>query len=275
MRSLLLPLGLVAAGILAALPFRQTKKTEATAEAIGQAPAVASPHPSANLPTSIAPLNELSAGEMHDSALVLLNQLPPIASSQTPSPRPTLEGLPASYDDVAVPLAGRDDAKNLLKSRPRGDQNELAFATNTADSSNAEDSRWVFDRFGIPRPLTEHPAPMSDQLSFTNQSVLQNQWTPPRPLIEAEPGMSLASQQTSASNNSQQTSIVGTNPLREADTSSTSPSTAGVFQSVKTSVKSPPQSAAENGTVDNQETDTKTRVSEPAPRKRRRIYEPT
>lgn len=134
MRSLLIPAGIVAFGLLAALPFRRSAELPAPR-----------PEDAIGLPQTVTPLRESPLAE----DLVPATVRPPFASAQFASTKlptenpyaPPLGSLASSYQEVAVPLALPHDPGNLLDS--------------ALDLSDA------LQRFGIPRAPREGGAEAS------------------------------------------------------------------------------------------------------------------
>lgn len=208
LRTIILPAVVVAIGILAALPFRRTPSSPSVAiagetgsERADTGVASLAGSQSMRVPSSVTPLNLAHSAGSEDPASLLENLSPIAASPQKPG-QPSVESLPASYEEIAVPLADRDMSKNLLRS---GDHFEKP-GNREPKTTVLTGSRWAFDRFGIPRPMREIEADryakgarISDRSPWNDTepgSIASSDWTAPQPLA-ARPSaeLILASQQ--------------------------------------------------------------------------------
>lgn len=116
MRSLLIPAGIIACGLLAALPFRRSVENP-THGGPSLPPVQAS-----GLPDTVTPLRETPLSLVQSSPA----DDPPLGRGRfasVPLPavnpyQPALESLSSSYQEVAVPLALPPDPNNLLATPP-------------------------------------------------------------------------------------------------------------------------------------------------------------
>lgn len=151
MRSLFLPAGLVVCGTLAALPFRR--------------PNAAPPAPpqDSTTPATVTPLSEGPAAGQASAPPEPLSP-PQWSTFKRPLPEHDAFGaaplkLPASYDDVAIPLAIDPDPNNLLPQvrAPLGNRSRLS-------------------RYGI--PLDAYDSQHADTALARSSDA---QWSPPQP----------------------------------------------------------------------------------------------
>jgi hypothetical protein len=183
----MLPVVLVLLGILAALPFRRGSEPE---------PIGSQQSDDGDVPSTVIPLR-VAGDDLQPSgdALTMLDQIKssyPQPSQPTP---PSFEMLPSSYAQVAVPLAGRDDAGNLLHGPRAG--NAVPPASNVDGNRQ---SAWAFDRFGIPRPIenrlpegiamrqTESATQMTATQMTASPMAAADGWNPPQPLTPLPAG---------------------------------------------------------------------------------------
>jgi len=140
MRLFVIPLALLALGVLAALPFRRFPAADR----------IESEEPnSQGVPTSVSPLSEgVPAGDRDLHLQRTLGELARKRAEQLAGSQdnpydlpPTI--LPQSYSDVAVPLVFAEESRNLLGSA----------AGAPATESVAQSQKYQIDHFGIPRPV--------------------------------------------------------------------------------------------------------------------------
>lgn len=219
MRTIILPAVVVAIGILAALPFRRSASTSPNAELLSQHDVGTSSDQNtitsrSGVPASVVPLSMEQSSSSGDPDNLLADLIPLAAEARQQS-TVSIESLPASYDEIAVPLADRDATKNLLNSARKS----ATPLTRNPSADAAAGSRWAFDRFGIPRPIEELRAQSAIESrtvgsasysSARSASALDDpglsgtsQWTQPQPLLAKESttepsGMVLASRQKSS-----------------------------------------------------------------------------
>ncbi|WP_164101901.1 hypothetical protein [Candidatus Laterigemmans baculatus] len=193
MRSLLIPAGLIACGVLAALPFRRSAAPPVAATA--SPPAVDAP----GLPETVTPLREMPLSD--DLAPSAASNPPRFRSRFASAPipavspyEPVLDKLPSSYHEVAIPLALPADPGNLL--RPAATAPEAAAPEAAAPEPTAI-ARHTMRRFGIPEepaagwqseqaiPLTEGPPALA---SVLEQEPAANRVSEPaKPLHKSSP----------------------------------------------------------------------------------------
>ena len=273
LKTLFLPMAVVALGVLAALPFRHSAQVESEAPAAADN-ALAEQAKAVTFPSTVAPL-EIDSSNSAETASRLLTQLKPLVANEPEAKVPNFDTLPQSYDDIAVPLADRDTAKNLLKKNP----------ANLAETSLAG-NQWTFDRFGIPRPASE----LQNEVAVRSESLVSATpsatWSPARPIVDrTPPELMLASelkdqqkQQAFQGNQlrNQQLAQQSTS-LEAAEAAATEAANgaqdSGVFQAVKdTRVKLRKPAAEAAGQLQNSAE--QHMVAEPAERKRFWIHEP-
>lgn len=293
LKTLLIPISVVALGLLLALPFRRSgQAVDDLTDANTATPFNSGTVASEGLPTSIAPLRMDSNSELLPDKL--LSAMKPIAAPPTTSRQPKLDSFPRSYDDVAVPLADRDSSKNLLKQQ-----------SESMAHRNLTGNRWTFDRFGIPRPIEElqtgevdGTASIRHKASFGNVSFGNNalthgvssehhgddvarvdsngQWSEPQPLRERNPvGMVLASDLKQRAGDDQAASTEEFSEVQHSDRQGVT------FQSVKArNLKLLESGTAQSGPDETASVAQTTEqasaiVAEPAERKRFWIHEPS
>lgn len=154
MRLYLLPIGILLLGVAAALPFRRDRPAlnDSLADVSGA-------------PKSVAPLAEQKAEPLADPYLqqslgAARERFARQANLATENPYEIpVPQLPASYDEVAIPLVLDHGANNLL----RGD----------ASSNTPQDfaPKVAVDRFGIPRPIADDASLLASQQSAWSQQL--------------------------------------------------------------------------------------------------------
>lgn len=306
LKTLFLPAVVVVLGVLAALPFRHSAEVDTEPDSASDH-SVANRATTAVFPSTVAPL-QVDGATSPETASRLLTQLKPFVVEKTEANVPNFDTLPQSYDDIAVPLADRDTAKNLLRKN----------SANLAETS-LTGSQWTFDRFGIPRPTSELQSdpsgpsesfvsatlsseyrPAGPNLSVGSSLARSNaaqgsahgepsqqealMWSSARPIVDQTPSeLVLASELQQQKQDSQHAQLqnqqlaqqtASLEPTETAATEATSGThDVGVFQAVKDSRIKLRKSAAEAANDPPKRTDRQT-VAEPAERKRFWIHEP-
>jgi hypothetical protein len=103
------------------------------------------------------------SGDQVLSTQSLLDELQPVIAAKPTTSPPAIDEFPTSYEQVAVPLSGRDEASNLLS------QTKATPVSAGQRSTSQNGSRWSFDRFGIPRPTEELQQPASLAAEFSER----------------------------------------------------------------------------------------------------------
>ncbi|XZE52058.1 hypothetical protein SH139x_003740 [Planctomycetaceae bacterium SH139] len=169
MRTLILPFALLVFGLLAALPFRRAPQLAPADQNAEQrladrqlGAANASTH---GIPPAVTPLQETRSeepGQQSPEALIFAHVATP-QQVESPYEIPVAQ-LPASYHEVAVPLALGEEPKNLLRAQPVSQTTVrrtrygiplAAYAELTPNTSAKPDpaSRWTTPQ---PVPINNH-----------------------------------------------------------------------------------------------------------------------
>lgn len=147
MRLFVIPLALLALGVLAALPFRRFPAADRNNSVDKH---------SQGMPTSVSPLSEdIAAGDRDLHLQRTLGELARKRAEQLAGSQdnpydlpPTI--LPQSYSDVAVPLVFADDSRNLF-----------GLVAGSLATEGATSQQYQTDHFGIPRPVQRLASPQS------------------------------------------------------------------------------------------------------------------
>lgn len=169
MRTFILPFALLIVGLLAALPFRRAPQLTPTEQNAEQQLADRQMGPTnastPGIPPAVTPLQEThgeEAGQQSPEALIFAHVATP-QPVESPYEIPVAQ-LPASYHEVAVPLALGEEPKNLLRTQPVSQTTVrrtrygiplAAYAELTPSNSAKPDptSRWTTPQ---PVPINNH-----------------------------------------------------------------------------------------------------------------------
>lgn len=163
-RSLLIPAGVIACGLLAALPFRRSVDGPTSGE---HAPSVEA----IGLPDTVTPLREAPLTAVRPPAggdrSLTRGRFASLAVPAVNPYSPVLDSLSTSYQEVAIPLALPPDPSNLLDSTP-------AYSPEQSGSLR---------RFGI--PASAMPGPPRDATPSQDQ-LAGAAWQPERAIPRSE-----------------------------------------------------------------------------------------